>query len=89
MARQTKITIETDFLLVLRSRSPRRAWCPQCAAEQEMIALGEAGVISSLERAALEEWLKSKHVHWSQASDGSTLVCLSSLLAHLQKTKIR
>lgn len=54
-----------------------------------MIALGEGGIISSLERAALEKWLKSKHVHWSQASDGSTLVCLSSLLAHLQKTKIR
>ena len=87
MAKQTKITIETDSLLILRGRNSRRAWCPRCAAEAEMIALERRGVISNLEQPALEEWLNSGELHRSQAADGSTLICLNSLLARVQKTK--
>lgn len=87
MAKQTKITIETDSLLILRGRSSRRAWCPLCAAEGEMIALEEVGLISNLERSALEEWLNSRNLHRLQSADGSTLICLNSLLTRLQKTK--
>jgi hypothetical protein len=47
MAKQTTITIETDSLLILRCRSSRLAWCPLCAAEGEVIALEEVGVISN------------------------------------------
>jgi hypothetical protein len=88
MAKQTKITIETDSLLILRSRNSRRAWCPLCAAGGEMIALENVGVISNLEQTALEEWLNSAKIHRSQATDGSVLVCLNSLLARVQNTKI-
>jgi hypothetical protein len=52
-----------------------------------MIALENAGVISNLERRALEEWLNSGELHRSQAADGSAVVCLNSLLARLQNTK--
>jgi hypothetical protein len=86
MAKQTKITIETESLLVLRGRSSKRAWCPRCAAEVDMIALETAGVVSNLEPAALEEWLNSAELHQLQAADGSTLTCLNSLLAHVPKT---
>jgi hypothetical protein len=86
MAKRTKITLETDSLLILRSRSSRRAWCPRCASEADVIALQEVGMISNLERPALEEWLNSEELHRSRATDGSTLVCLNSLLARVQKT---
>lgn len=89
MARQTKITIETDSLLILRAGNSKRAWCPRCAAEGEMIALKEAGVISNHEPTALEDWLNSAELHRSQASDGSTLICLNSLLACVQNKRIR
>ena len=88
MAKQTKITIETDSLLILRSRSSRRAWCPLCAAEGEMIALENVGLVSNLERPALEEWLNAGELHRLQAGDGSVLICLNSLLACVQNTKI-
>jgi hypothetical protein len=87
MAKQTRITIETDSLLMVRGRSSRRAWCPRCAAEGEMIALENVGVISNLEQPALEEWLNSGELHRSQAADGSELICLNSLLARVQNTK--
>jgi hypothetical protein len=89
MAKQTKITIETDSLLIIRGRTSTRAWCSQCAAEVEVIALEETGVVSNLERPALEEWLNSVELHRSLAADGSTLICLNSLLARVQNTKTR
>jgi hypothetical protein len=88
MAKQTKITIETESLLILKGRATNRAWCPDCAAEREVIALEDIGVISNLERSALEEWLNSGSLHRPQAADGSTLICLNSLIAQVQKTKI-
>jgi hypothetical protein len=87
MAKHMKITIETESLFILQGRSSRRAWCPRCAAEGEMIALENAGVISNLEQPALEEWLNSGQLHRSQAIDGSTLICLNSLLARVQNKK--
>jgi hypothetical protein len=81
MAKQTKITIETDSLLILRGGNSKRAWCPRCAAEGEMIVLENAGVISNLDRPALEEWLNSEALHRLQTADGSAVICLNSLLA--------
>jgi hypothetical protein len=89
MAKQTRITIETDSLLILRGRSSVRAWCSRCAAEVEMIALEDMGVISNLERPELEEWLNSGELHRFQAADGSALTCLNSLLARVQKTTMQ
>jgi len=87
MAKRTTITVETDSLLILRGRNSTRAWCPRCAAEVEMIAMKETGVISNLDQHALEEWLSSEELHRLRASDGSTLTCLNSLLARVQNTK--
>jgi len=87
MAKQTKITIETDSLLILRGRSSLRAWCPQCAAEGEMIPVEGVGVISNLEPRALEAWLESEEIHRSQTADSAPLICLNSLLKRVQKAK--
>jgi len=86
MAKQTKITIETDSLLILRGRNSARAWCPRCAAEVEMIAMKDVGVLSNMDPHALEEWLHSEELHRLQATDGSPFTCLNSLLARVQKT---
>ncbi len=87
MGRQTKITIETDSLLVLRGEGSRRAWCERCAAEGEMIALESMGVISNLDPSAVEEWLNCGELHRSEAADGSVVICLKSLLARAQISK--
>jgi hypothetical protein len=73
--------------LILRGRTTSRAWCPLCAAEGEMIALENLGILSNLDRRALEEWLNSGNLHRAQAADGSELICLDSLLARLRNPK--
>ena len=89
MGKQMNITIETDWLFILRGGNSSRAWCPLCGAQTDMVALESIGVISNLEQKALEEWLNSAKLHRSQAADGSALICLNSLLAWMQKKKVR
>jgi hypothetical protein len=87
MAKQTKITIETESLLVLRGRTPLRAWCPQCAAQTEMIPLEGIGVVSNLAPSEVEAWLECEDIHRSQTHDGAQLICMNSLLKRVQRTK--
>ena len=88
MAKQKTIT-ETRSLLILQGQASERAWCPQCAAEIGVIALQEIGVVSNLDRQALEEWLNSGEIHRLQSTDGVPALCLNSLLARVLNTEIR
>jgi hypothetical protein len=87
MTRQTKITIETDSLLFLRGRNCIRAQCPLCRGESEMVALENLQVVSNLDRPSLEEWINSSDLHRLKSGDGSTLICLNSLLALVRNTQ--
>ena len=87
MAKRTTITIETDSLLILGVRTGRRAWCPQCGVEAEMIAPAITSVSPDNDQRLVEKWLNSEHPHRVQAMDGSALICLNSLLALVRKTK--
>lgn len=86
MAKSTKITIESESLLIMKGRTSRRAWCSQCAEEVEMIALENTGVVSNLTLEELREWLSSDDLHRSQTPEGTALICLNSLLARMRST---
>lgn len=88
MAKQTKVTFETDSLLILSGRNSSRAFCPICGVQVEMVALESVGVITNLDQPALEEWLNSGALHRSRSTDGSEQVCLNSLLARVLNKKI-
>lgn len=87
MAKRTKITIETDSLLVLRGRQLLRAWCPQCGFVTEMIPLNEVGVLSNLPSAEVQAWLEFPALHHSTTADGAELICLGSVLKRLRKSR--
>jgi hypothetical protein len=86
MTKQTKITIQTDSLLLLRGRNATRAHCPLCNAESEMIEIGNLQVVSNLDRHSLEAWISSGELHRLRGDDGSPLICLNSLLARIRNT---
>lgn len=87
MTKQTKITIETDSLMILRGRTSPRAWCQQCGAETEVIPLDGVGVISNLQPTEVRAWMESEDLHRSQTPDGGVLICLNSLLKRVQKSR--
>ena len=86
MAKRTRITIETDSLLILRGRKSLRAWCPQCDAAAEMIPLKDAGAVSTLSAAEVKAWLESAGLHRITTAQGVVMICLNSLLAQLHRT---
>ncbi len=74
MAKHTRITIETDSLLVLRGRKLLRARCPQSGAEAEMIPLNEVGVVSNLSPAEVQAWMEPPHLHLRVTAHGAALI---------------
>lgn len=87
MAKHTKITVESDTLLVLRGRRSLRAWCPWCCAESEMIPLNGVGVISNLNPPEVEAWIESEDLHHTTAAGGAPMICLNSMLKRVHKAK--
>lgn len=88
MARQTKITVETDSVLMIRSCKSLKAWCPKCHAEVEMIPFDGVGVISNLTPVEVEAWIQSSDLHHTRTTDGALLICLNSMLKHVHRAKL-
>jgi hypothetical protein len=78
--RTTKITIETERLLVVRHRgqqAPR--WCPDCRAQTLMLKPEEAATIAAVTPRTIYRWVEAGQVHFTEAPDGWLLICLNSL----------
>ncbi len=86
MAKQ-RIVTESRSLLILQGQASERAWCAQCGGETGLIALHEIGVVSNLDRQALEEWINSHEIHQLYSTDGTPALCLNSLLARVLNTQ--
>lgn len=80
MAKQTRITIETESLVVLKGRTPTRGWCAQCNSEGEMVPIEGVAVVSNLEPSAVRDWIESDELHLTHSTDGAAMICLKSLL---------
>lgn len=88
MAKRTKITIETDSLLLLRGRNSLHAWCSQCGAEAEMLPLNDVVVVSNLPPEEVQAWMESPGLHHTKAADGADLICLNSMLKRVHRTSV-
>ena len=85
MTKRTTITVETESLVILRSRGAQRAWCAKCGAETEMIAPDLPFTSPIL--GDVRQLLESGQLHRIEAANGVALPCLNSLLALVRKTK--
>jgi hypothetical protein len=82
--KRTQITVETDGIWVVRKSHATRKWCAECGREVDMVGLKEA---ADLRREDLQPLTARPMVpsgdtrkwHWSQAPDGSPLLCLESV----------
>jgi hypothetical protein len=79
MRLRTTITVETTMLVVVRAGTARRAWCEQCGADAEMVALRDFGGVPAAGRPALERWLGGAQVHRIDRPDGDSWFCVLSL----------
>ena len=74
ITRTTKITIETEGMLVVRRGRTVMAWCPECHAEVEVMLCEETSVAQLLGGAL------PGSLHICRLAGSSTQICLPSLL---------
>jgi len=77
--RTTRITVETETLLVIRRAKAVSAWCPDCRAEVDVITLDNDSLAEPAVAAQIQEWLATSKLHFCQTAKGSTQICLTSL----------
>jgi len=76
--RGTRITIESERILILARRRASRGWCAKCGCEVELVPHKEA--VTLLQGVSLEHPAKSERwLHLEQAKQGLA-VCLQSIL---------
>ncbi|HEY6305907.1 MAG TPA: hypothetical protein VI488_05530 [Candidatus Angelobacter sp.] len=79
--KRTRITIETEQILIIRRRSCTRQWCWECGRAVDMVDLEQAGALTGLARRRLRDCARTEKWHLAAAADGAPLVCLDSMLA--------
>jgi hypothetical protein len=78
--RRTRITIETDEIVVARCvASPVVAWCPRCETESGMVTLNQAALLCHVGPSAIEDWIHSGRLHVLESPEMGPLVCITSL----------
>lgn len=78
--RRTKITIETERVLVIgKTRSTFDAWCPACYEQVRLLRLEEAAALAACLRAC-QRPPELEKLHIIPTPDGLMNVCLNSLL---------
>jgi len=87
--RTTRITVETDTLMVIRRARAILAWCPDCRAEVNVIALGSDGLAEAATVAQLQHWLDTGKLHSWQPADGPLQICVPSLLQCAESEGVR
>ena len=82
--RTTKITIETEGLVVVRQGRTMVTWCPGCQAEVEVMFLGEDPSVAQLVGA-----LSTSTLHIWRPPEGPARICLPSLLQSSQSKDVQ
>ena len=76
----TRITVETETLMIVRNAAATRGWCSDCRAEVNLITLDDNTLAEATTAARVREWLVASKLHFRQTATGSLQICLTSLL---------
>jgi hypothetical protein len=78
--RTTRVTVETDTLLVIRRAQAALAWCPGCGAEVDVITLTPDSFAEPATAVQIEQCLATGKLHLWHTADGVVQICVTSLL---------
>jgi hypothetical protein len=80
VVKTTRITIETESLLVVRRGKTIVTWCPACCAEVEAMAVENDSLGDGISSAVLRQWFATGRLHFWGPDGGPVQICLPSLL---------
>ena len=89
--KRTEIAIEIDEVVFVKAFSnlAAMAWCVGCADEVVMVTPAQAAVIARVSVRDINRRVEAGVVHFLETTEGSLLVCMSSLNPAAQEIKRR
>ena len=84
VVKTTRITIETESLLVVSRGRTIMTWCPACCAQAEVMTPERDSLGDSIPSALLRDWLAAGKLHVWSTEGGPTQICMKSLLQCLE-----
>jgi hypothetical protein len=75
----TKITVETERLLVMSRSRNFTCWCPSCGALVHRLTIDEAAAVARVDSLTVYRWVEAGAIHHSETEGGVPLLCAVSL----------
>jgi hypothetical protein len=85
----TRITVETETLMIIRRAKVALAWCPECLTEVEVIMLDGISLAEPFTAKQIQEWIGTGRLHFWQTADGPAQICVASLVHCLELEDVR
>ena len=89
VVKTTRITIETESLLVVRRGKTIVTWCPVCCADAEAMTLEGDILGEDIPSTLLRDWLAAGKLHFWSPDCGPARICLTSLLRCFESEEVR
>ena len=74
--RITKITVESERIIIHRRHQAAPAWCAACRAQTQMLNPEEAAAIAAVTPRTIYRWVEAGKLHFTESPEGKLLVCL-------------
>jgi hypothetical protein len=84
VVKTTRITIETESLLIVHRGRTIVTWCPACCAQTEVMTLECDRLGDGIPSGLFTEWLAAGKLHSWSPDGGPIQICMNSLLQCLE-----
>ena len=72
--------MERDEFLVITRIGQRKAWCPECERDSDMMTPEEAIALARISRRTLSDWMDAGRAHYVETGTGALMICLERLM---------
>lgn len=76
---RTRITVETERLLIISRHEGAMVWCAACNRRVRMISVDEATTLTRLSSRTIYRWVETEKLHFTETADGLLRICATSL----------
>jgi hypothetical protein len=84
----TRITVETETLMIVRRAKAALSWCPDCRADVDVITIDDS-LAEPVAAARVQEWLGTGKLHLWQPAYGPAQICVTSLLQCFESEEVQ
>lgn len=77
--KQTKITVETERVVIINRLEAVRGQCVACGMYVQMVSPDEAAAMARVSSRTIYRWVESDKIHYAEAAEGLLRICTNSL----------